>query len=63
MKKQEAQPETPLDEQIAKRAYALWEADGCPEGADVQHWLRAEAEMLDKLGSEAALSDESPEQL
>lgn len=32
-------------EQIAKRAYAIWQAKGCPNGQDQQHWLQAEREL------------------
>jgi hypothetical protein len=32
---------------IAERAHELWEAEGHPEGQDVEHWLRAEAETGD----------------
>ncbi|MGD0188958.1 MAG: DUF2934 domain-containing protein [Roseiarcus sp.] len=31
--------------QIAKRAYAMWELEGWPTGRDLEHWLRAEAEL------------------
>jgi hypothetical protein len=31
--------------EIAKRAYALWELEGQPDGRDVDHWLAAEAEL------------------
>lgn len=31
--------------EIAKRAYGIWERDGCPEGRALDHWLRAEAEL------------------
>jgi len=31
--------------QIQKRAYALWEREGRPDGRDVAHWLHAEAEI------------------
>ena len=31
--------------EIAKRAYILWEIEGRPSGKDLDHWLRAEAEM------------------
>jgi hypothetical protein len=30
---------------IRQRAYELWQADGCPEGRDVDYWLRAETEL------------------
>jgi hypothetical protein len=32
-------------QQIAKRAYALWEQEGRPDGRDLDHWLQAEAEL------------------
>ncbi len=36
-----------LDERaIARRAYQLWEKAGRPTGRDLEHWLRAEAELL-----------------
>jgi hypothetical protein len=31
------------EEEIKLIAYRLWEADGCPEGRDVEYYLRAEA--------------------
>jgi hypothetical protein len=31
--------------EIAKRAYAVWELEGQPTGTDLEHWLRAEAEL------------------
>lgn len=31
--------------QIAARAYEIWEAEGCPDGCDRDHWLRAESEL------------------
>ncbi|RYI20590.1 MAG: DUF2934 domain-containing protein [Acetobacteraceae bacterium] len=27
---------------VRERAYAMWEAAGCPEGCEQQHWLQAE---------------------
>jgi hypothetical protein len=36
---------TPAQEDIAKLAYALWQARGCPDGSSEQDWLRAEAEL------------------
>ena len=32
-------------EQVAKRAYEIWEACGCPPGCDREHWLQAEREV------------------
>jgi len=30
---------------IEARAYAIWEHEGRPDGKDLEHWLRAEAEV------------------
>jgi len=42
-------------EQISERAYALWEADGCPDGRDQEYWFRAESQLRDE-----GLLDEQP---
>jgi hypothetical protein len=31
----------PAHEEIARAAYQLWQAQGCPHGRDQEHWLRA----------------------
>jgi hypothetical protein len=38
---------TPPDRhgEIAERAYSIWEGEGRPSGRDLDHWLRAEAEV------------------
>jgi DUF2934 family protein len=36
------------DEEIRQLAYRLWQEAGCPEGNDVQHWLKAEAIWLNE---------------
>jgi hypothetical protein len=33
------------EQEIARRAYALWEEEGRPEGREKEHWTRAEAEV------------------
>jgi hypothetical protein len=33
------------DLKVRQRAYALWEAAGCPEGREEEHWLQAEEEI------------------
>ncbi|KAA0572590.1 DUF2934 domain-containing protein [Azospirillum sp. Sh1] len=30
---------------IQERAYQIWQEEGCPEGREQEHWLRAEAEI------------------
>ncbi len=39
------------EEKVRQRAYAIWLAEGCPEGKAVEHWLRAKAEL--DAGAEA----------
>jgi hypothetical protein len=34
------------DEQIAQRAYELWEARGCPSGDGTEDWEAARAELM-----------------
>ena len=36
----------PLHEEIAPRAYEIWEKRGRPEGQAVEHWLEAESQLL-----------------
>lgn len=43
-----------LDEKIRHRAYTLWEADGCPEGREMDYWLKAEHEIKSELVRTAA---------
>lgn len=35
----------PSHEAIARRAYALWQERGCPEGESTADWFAAEAEL------------------
>lgn len=39
-------PQADIHERIRKRAYALWEEEGRPEGRADEHWHRAEAEVI-----------------
>ena len=32
-------------DQIAQRAFEIWEREGQPGGKDLENWLRAEAEL------------------
>ena len=34
--------QTNRDEEIRQVAYKLWQEEGCPDGYDVEHWLKAE---------------------
>lgn len=48
------------EDRVSARAYALWEAEGRPEGRHVDHWLQAEREMAGEGvaadGSDASLA-------
>ncbi|MEQ1945287.1 DUF2934 domain-containing protein [Mesorhizobium sp. VNQ89] len=35
-----------LRPKIELRAYEIWVHEGCPEGHDLEHWLRAETEIV-----------------
>ncbi len=35
------------EERLRERAYALWEAEGRPEGREVEHWSMAERELTE----------------
>ncbi len=35
------EPDPERDQRIRERAYYLWQADGCPEGNDLEYWERA----------------------
>jgi hypothetical protein len=37
-----------LRHRIEERAYALWEANGRPEGRALDHWLQAEQEIVNQ---------------
>jgi len=39
---------------IAHLAHTYWEAEGRPEGRDLEHWLRAEADVRALLESGGA---------
>jgi hypothetical protein len=38
-------------EHIRKRAYELWETNGCQPGNDMAHWIEAEREVRAKGGN------------
>ena len=46
---------SPTDEEIAFYAYCLWEADGRPEGKDVEHWFQAKAQLAAHTQNESEL--------
>ena len=42
----------PTAEQIAARAYAIWQQQGQPPDQDQQHWLEAEAQLKAEQASD-----------
>ncbi|WP_051340089.1 DUF2934 domain-containing protein [Azospirillum halopraeferens] len=34
-----------MEQRVRERAYAIWVEEGCPDGQDGDHWLRAESEI------------------
>jgi hypothetical protein len=40
-----------LLDDIRTRAYEIWLSEGCPDGRDAIHWVRAEAEFREKLAA------------
>jgi phosphoenolpyruvate synthase/pyruvate phosphate dikinase len=40
-----------LDDEIRRRAYELWEQQGCESGHQEEHWLLAEREILARYSS------------
>ena len=38
-------PDLPTREEVARRAHALWQERGCPEGSHEEDWIQAEREL------------------
>ena len=45
---------TAIEDRIRSRAYELWEAEGRPEGREVDHWLQAAQEVSGEVAGETA---------
>lgn len=45
-----------MEDQVRRRAYEMWEADGCPQGQDQQYWFKA----LSELAAAAAATIKPP---
>jgi hypothetical protein len=37
--------------EIERRAYGIWEHEGRPQGRELEHWLRAEREILTQVST------------
>jgi len=53
-------PEPTADE-IALRAYGYYQQENFPENRDLDHWLRAERELIEERGSDMPPSPWPPE--
>jgi Protein of unknown function (DUF2934) len=51
---------TQISHSIAQRAYYIWEQMGRPDGQALEHWLRAEAELLSRAAQTAAIIEAAP---
>ncbi|MBI5683496.1 MAG: DUF2934 domain-containing protein [Verrucomicrobia bacterium] len=56
-----AQTDDPSAGEIAALAYQIWEQEGRPQGRDLEHWAKAEAQL--KAARRQTLSSSSKEQL
>jgi len=43
---QEAIKAKPSHDEVSRKAYEIYQAECCPQGRETQHWLQAEAQML-----------------
>jgi hypothetical protein len=53
----------PSQEEIARRAYEIWESEGSAHGRDQDHWRQAEGELASRLaqaGASGALNAPGP---
>jgi Protein of unknown function (DUF2934) len=41
------------EEKIRRRAYELWESEGCPDGGAEAYWFRAEREIAGAAADDA----------
>lgn len=44
------------EEHIRLRSYLIWQHEGCPEGNDLDHWMRAQEEIESELRCALAFS-------
>jgi hypothetical protein len=51
-----------VGEKIKQRAHELWEAEGRPEGRELEFWLQAEGELSEAPGAAPGSSGSDTEQ-
>jgi len=47
------------EDEIRTIAYYIWQQEGCVDGQDCEHWIRAEAVWEDRQKQQAAARSES----
>ena len=57
MQAPETDPAEPADEEIALGAYRIWLHDGCPQGKDREHWLKAREMLIAEKSREKSNMD------
>ena len=51
------------EEEVKTLAYRIWEEEGCCDGHDFDHWLKAEVIWEDRQKNEAASIPEEPQEI
>ena len=59
MEPPEQESPNPTDEEIALTAYRLWLQEGCPNGRDREHWLKAREQLIAARAREKFVADDS----
>lgn len=54
-------PNPPTPEEIALRAHGYYEQENFPENRDLEHWYRAERELIEERSSNTPPSPWPPE--
>ena len=52
----ELPPRTIPEDAIRLRSYLIWQREDCPQGAELDHWLRAKAELERELRAKTAFN-------
>jgi hypothetical protein len=51
---------SPLKDDVARRAYSIYESQGSHPGQEVKHWLEAEAQLFGGIERETQINPNSP---
>jgi hypothetical protein len=50
----------PLKDDVARRAYSIYESQGSHPGHEVKHWVEAEAQLFGGIERETQINSNSP---